>query len=401
MRVLHVLDHSVPLHSGYSFRTLAILNGQRALGWETVHLTSTKHTVDGASDEEEVDGLHFFRTRAANRALDRVPVMDQLAVIRDLTARLLEVIERTRPDIVHAHSPALNGIAALRASRKTGVPVVYELRALWEDAAVDHGTTREGSARYRLSRALETFVLKRARQITTISEGLRADIIGRGVRSDLISVIPNGVDTDHFEANLHSNAGLRATLGLDDAWVLGFVGSFYGYEGLAILIGAMPEILEGCPNARLMLVGGGFEDKALRQQVHDLALQDVVVFTGRVPHDQVASYYAAMDVMVYPRLSMRLTELVTPLKPLEAMAQGRLVMASDVGGHREMIRHGDTGILFEAGDSGSLAKAALALLATPESWQEQRDSARRYVEDERSWSSVIERYRPVYSALVS
>ena len=157
MRILHILDHSIPLHSGYAFRTLAILKQQRVLGWDTVQLTSTKHYA--ASEMEElVDGFKFYRTPSNKGLISKLPLLNQLAVIRDLEKRLYEVLKREKVDILHAHSPCLNGIAALRAGKRLKIPVVYELRASWEDAAVNHGSTTEGSLRYKVSRALETYV---------------------------------------------------------------------------------------------------------------------------------------------------------------------------------------------------------------------------------------------------
>jgi glycosyltransferase involved in cell wall biosynthesis len=158
MRVLHILDHSIPLHSGYTFRTRAILEQQRRMGWETFHLTSTKQGGTGAP-LEQVGQLAFYRTQPASGAVARLPVLNQLAVVARLEKRITEVISEVNPDLLHAHSPALNGLAALRATRKSGIPLVYEIRAFWEDAAADHGTSREGGVRYRLTRALETYVL--------------------------------------------------------------------------------------------------------------------------------------------------------------------------------------------------------------------------------------------------
>src|SRR5690349_13295518 len=142
MRILHVLDHSVPLHSGYTFRTLAILREQRRLGWETFHVTSPKQGPCGA-DEETVDGLQFYRTVSEARWLDSVPFLSELALMRSTAQRVYELAQRLRPDVLHAHSPVLNALPALWVGRRLGIPVVYEVRAFWEDAGVDHGTMRE------------------------------------------------------------------------------------------------------------------------------------------------------------------------------------------------------------------------------------------------------------------
>lgn len=399
MRVLHVLDHSIPLHSGYTFRTLSILKQQRALGWETLQLTSPKHT--GAQhDEEEFDGFRFYRTRVASGGLRALPVLGQLSVVHDTQRRLEQVLRDTKPDLVHAHSPCLNGIAALRAARSRRIPVVYEVRAFWEDAAVDHGTTIEGSARYKLTRALETWVLMRADAVTTICEGLRSDILDRGVPAERVTVIPNAVDPEQFPLLRQPDRELQRQLSLEGCFTLGFIGSFYAYEGLDLLIEALPQLLRIDPAMRVLLVGGGVAEPALKKRARELGVSDQVTFVGRVPHADVARYYSLIDLLVYPRKPMRLTETVTPLKPLEAMAQGRLLLASDVGGHRELIAEGRTGFLFTPDEPDSLARAVERVLASRESWPAVREAARRFVEAERNWAASVARYRGVYGSLL-
>jgi PEP-CTERM/exosortase A-associated glycosyltransferase len=388
LRILHVLDHSAPLHSGYAFRTLAILREQRRMGWQTVHLTSPKQGATAAL-EEEVDGWSFFRTPSASGT--------GLVRQMQLTAgRIDELIRQVEPDLIHAHSPVLNALPSLWAGRRHGLPVVYEMRASWEDAAVDHGTTSEGSLRYRLSRGLESFALKRADGITTICEGLRRDIAVRGIDPDRITVIPNAVDAATFAFGVPPDPGLRQSLGLEGAAVLGFAGSFYAYEGLDLLIEAAQLLVPKWPQLRVLLVGGGPKEARLKALVAEKGLGDRVVFTGRVPHDQVQRYYEQIDILAYPRLPIRLTEVVTPLKPLEAMAQGLMFVASDVGGHRELVRDGETGTLFKAGDATALAGAVDGLLSHRECWPQRRAAARRFVEAERTWADSVARYREVY-----
>ena len=398
MRILHILDHSIPLHSGYTFRTLSILREQRALGWQTFHITSAKQ---GSGDmlEEDVDGMRFYRTPVGKGPLAKLPVLNQVDVIDGLTKRLMQIIPQVRPDVLHAHSPSLNAIAALRAGRHFGIPVVYEVRAFWEDAAVDHGTSKEFGLRYRLSRGLETYALRQADAVTTICEGLRKDIVARGIPKDKITVIPNAVDIEHFSAGGAPDNTLKSELGLQGKRVLGFIGSFYAYEGLDVLLRALPRILVSAPDVRVLLVGGGPVDMQLRALSKDLKLEDKVLFTGRVPHAEVQKYYDLLDILVYPRLPMRLTDLVTPLKPLEAMAQQRLLVASDVGGHRELISDGSNGVLFKAGDPDSLAEKVVSLLDAKSKWQALRTEGRRFVETERNWRVSVARYQNVYGRL--
>jgi PEP-CTERM/exosortase A-associated glycosyltransferase len=349
--------------------------------------------------EESVDGWHFYRAPPESGWLSTLPVLSHLAQVEHMSARLEEVARIVRPDILHAHSPVLNAIPALRVGRRLGIPVVYEVRAFWEDAAVDHGTTTEGSLRYRLTRAWETRALRGAAHVFTICEGLRRDIVARGIAPAKVTVIPNAVDVDAFGANGQADPALAQRLGIAGATVIGFIGSFYAYEGLDLLLDALPDILARQPQVRVLLVGGGPQEAALKLQAERLGLADHVIFVGRVPHAQVQHYYDLIDVLTYPRHRMRLTELVTPLKPLEAMAQGRLLVASDVGGHKELIRHGETGVLFAAGNAAGLADAVVRLIGARSTWDDMRRAGRAFVESERSWKSSVANYRDVYASL--
>lgn len=396
MRILHVFDHSVPIQDGYAYRSLNILLEQRRQGFETVHLTSAKQ---GATTQEceAAHGLEFHRTQPATAAWAHWPVFDQWSVVATLTARLEALVRAARPDVIHAHSPALNGLAALRVGRRHGVPVVYEVRAFWEDAAVDNGSCREGDLRYRMTRGLESYVLARVDAVTCICTGLCEDMRARGIAREKITVIPNAVDPAQFALERRVDAELAASLGLASGRTLGFVGSFYAYEGLLLLLEAMPRIVARVPGAKCLLVGGGLQDAALRRRTRELGLAHCVHFTGRVPHEEVGRYYDLIDVLVYPRLSMRITELVTPLKPLEAMAQARLVVASDVGGHRELITDGRTGRLFAADDPEALAAAVVAMFDDAPRWPAYRSAGLAYVRDERNWKHSVARYHEVYA----
>ncbi|MFC1684777.1 TIGR04063 family PEP-CTERM/XrtA system glycosyltransferase [Pseudomonadota bacterium] len=402
MKILHIFDHSIPLHSGYTFRSRAILEQQRALGWQTEHVTSAKHGQASETDEleQDVEGFHFYRTSQPTGIMTRIPGLNQMSIISSLTKRLAEIIPLVKPDILHAHSPALNGMAAVNAGRQFGLPVVYEIRAFWEDAAVDHGTCKEGGLRYRLTRDMETKVIRQADAVTTICDGLRKDIVARGINEAKVSVIPNAVDPEKFSLGREAKQELQEKLGLAGCRVLGFIGSFYAYEGLSLLLQTLPQICARHNDIKVLLVGGGPQEQALRQQANELGIESAVIFTGRVPHTEVNDYYDLVDILVYPRLSMRLTELVTPLKPLEAMAQGRLFIASDVGGHHELVEDGVTGRLFKAGDVAALAGLIDSVLAEPGQWPLLKANGRKYVEEVRNWKNSVSRYQVIYERLL-
>jgi PEP-CTERM/exosortase A-associated glycosyltransferase len=398
VRILHIFDHSIPLHSGYAFRSLAILKEQRKLGYHTEHITSIKHYA-GQNAVESFEGFNFYRTQPTWRS--KFPILNQLDVIYTLEKAIIEKAGCLNIDIIHAHSPSLNAIAAKRAAKKLQLPFVYEMRASWEDAAVSHGTCKEGSVRYKLGQWLEKKALRSADHVTTICQGLANQIENWGVEKQNITVIPNAVDIEKFTLIEHKNAELMAQYQLADKLVLGFLGSFYRYEGLHILIEALVDISKQHDNCVLLLVGGGDEEQNLKTQVKQLGLEQHVIFTGRVAHENIADYYRLVDIFVYPRESIRLTELVTPLKPLEAMAQRGLVVASDIGGHREMLQHNKTGILFTPDSSSDLAKAICALIADKTLWPAIKAAGRAYVEQERSWDKSVKTIQPVYEKLLA
>ena len=397
MRILHVLDHSLPLHSGYAFRTAAILREQRALGWETIHVT-TPRVQGSAENTEEAEGLLFHRTVRKEGLASHIPGGGYANEMAATAARIDGLVAQFRPDIIHAHSPVLTALPALWVGRRHRLPVVYEVRALWEDGAVDHGTTRAGSPRYRMSRALETFALRRVDHVTTICEGLRREIAARRVPAERITVVPNAVDTKAFQFGRVPDSTLREHLGLNGATVLGFAGSFYGYEGLDLLLDAFARLSGRYPQLKVMLLGGGPQEDRLKALAAQLCIADRVRFLGRVPHKEVQRYYELFDLLVYPRRRIRVTELVTPLKPLEAMAQGRMLIASDVGGHRELIRDGETGFLFPADDAEGLATKIDVVLRCRHEWPRLLTAARHYVESERNWTVSVARYRGAYSS---
>ncbi|MBV1916534.1 MAG: glycosyltransferase, exosortase A system-associated [Sphingomonadaceae bacterium] len=399
-RILHVLDHSLPMHSGYTFRTRAILKAQAAMGLEVRAITGSRHTAPGPS-LETVDGLTFHRTDGETSGPAGLREWREIAMHAAAIERLCR---EWQPDILHAHSPALCGQAALRAGQRLSIPVVYEIRAFWEDAAVGNGTGREGSLKYRLTRQLENNTIRRADAIVTICEGLQTDLISRGFDASRMTITPNGVDLTLFGTPPVKDEALAAELGLTangrPCPVIGFIGSFYDYEGLDDLIAAMPELIARHGDARLLLVGGGPCEEALRRQASNSPCASAIRFVGRVPHTEVERYYALADIMAYPRKKSRLTDLVTPLKPLEAMAQGKIVAASDVGGHRELIEDGVTGALFAPDNPKACAEALAALLGQQSGWNDYRRAGREYVENQCDWAANVQRYQDVYQTLL-
>jgi glycosyltransferase involved in cell wall biosynthesis len=214
-------------------------------------------------------------------------------------------------------------------------------------------------------------------------------------------VIPNAVNVETFNLIRDKDQALLKEFDLDGKVVLGFLGSFYGYEGLDLIIKALPGIIKSIPNAVLLLVGGGPQEQNLKARVKSLGFEQHVIMPGRVSHDRVSRYYSLVDLLVYPRKSMRLTELVTPLKPLEAMAQGIPVLASDVGGHKELIENGINGWLFESDNVDALTDSAIKILSERGSWPALVANGRNYVEQVRNWKNSVSNYQALYENLLS
>lgn len=395
-RILHILDHSLPLHSGYTFRTRAILKAQQALGLDVRGITGLRHGEQGASPEV-VDALTFHRTPGKAQGPAGLKEWREIGALADA---IMALAQDWRPDILHAHSPALDGLAAVRAGKTLGIPVVYEIRAFWEDAAVGNLATHEGSIKYRLTRQLENMAVSCADAVMTICKGLKDDLVARGVSPAKIGIMPNGVDLTMFGTPAPRDAALAQELGMGDGPVIGFIGSFYDYEGLDDLIAAMPLLLERHGDARLLLVGGGPMAEALEAHAKASPAAHAIRFTGRVPHGEVERYYALTDVMAYPRKCSRLTDLVTPLKPLEAMAQMKLVAASNVGGHRELVTHADTGMLFPPDDAAACAASLADLLDRRDDWDAMRQRGKTHVRDNHDWHRNAQRYLSVYQRLL-
>jgi glycogen(starch) synthase len=399
--VLHILDHSLPLLSGYSVRSHSLIGAQEKIGFVSEALTGPLHQLeDPGAVDTTVDEVLYRRTPlqsgVVRHVLDRrIPVLREIAVVRLLRDRIVEVLDAQPFDVVHAHSPALCGLAALQAATSRRIPFVYEIRAFWEDAAVDQKKTSPQSPRYRITRQLEEYVARRADAVVGIARHILQDLRERGLDPMKLFHVPNGVDAERF-TSLPRDTELAAQLGLSDAPVLGFIGSLYRYEGIAWLVRTAADLrCRGIP-LQLLIVGQGEEMTEILTAVQKSSAQDYVHVVGQVPHGEARRYYSLMDVMVYPRRRIRLTELTTPLKPLEAMAQGKAVLASDVGGIRELVEPEEPCLLFQPDDVEDFCSKASQLLGDEKFRHKLGESARQMVLRAKDWKVLAQRYEAVY-----
>jgi PEP-CTERM/exosortase A-associated glycosyltransferase len=401
LRILHVLDHAPPLQSGYVVRSQNIFREQVRRGWQPVAVVSPKqeeHSKEAWQDSREIAGVRYYGTRKASAGV--FPLEGELRLMYAISRRIREIAQIEKPAVIHAHSPILNAYPAVYAGRRLGIPVVYEIRAFWEDAMVDHGTTAEGSLRYRMVRGAETWIARRADHTTVLCQGIRADLHKRGVPLEKLTAIKNGVDVDGLAGGPPDQEFQRAWK-LEGKKVVGFIGSFYRYEGLDLLVEAFARLAGSRPELVLLLLGGGEVEHEIREQADKLGLGDRVLLPGRITYDRVPGAYGLMDLLVFPRRSMRLTELTTPLKPLEAMAMRKAVIASDIGGHRELMGDRDTALLFPAGDSAALAGAIETLLKDDSRRTHLAENGRRWVVQEHSWEKTTAPYEAIYARLLA
>ena len=446
-RVLHLVTDALPTtNAGYTVRTQRIAAAQREAGLDPHVLTKAGFPVaQGHLDGRrlaEVDGVPYHRL-IPYRLPSRADAAAALGL--DLAARLTG---RLRPAVLHAASNHLNGQLALALREDFGLPVIYEVRGFWEETWLSrHGVapgdpaaqapqpgvtpSRARSASlspaepvpavtarrapvaparlpgadlaasdfYQLSRAAETRCMTEADLVVTLGEVMREEIVARGVAADKVIVVPNAVSADFLEP-LPDGAPLRESLGIRPGeLVVGVVSNLVAYEGVGTLLEAAGELRRRGLAVRPLIVGDGTERTALERLAGQLGLTGTAIFTGRVPMSQVRRYHAVLDLFAVPRTSDRVCQLVTPLKPVEAMASGLCVVASDVGALREIIRPEATGALATSGDSASFANIMEPLLYSSDTRRKLGANAREWVARDRTWAHNAAIYRAAYERL--
>ena len=398
-RVLHLVSHSLPHHtSGGTYRTHYLTRAQRDAGLEPFVATPLgfpwRAGVTEAQVVDELDGITYTRVPDDN------PSDGGLAARlgRNLEG-LIALVEELRPAVLHPHSDYLNALLALELRRLFGIPVVYEVRGFPEERLVRREGSRAFSDQSVGRRAMELECMISADRIVTLAEVMKRHIISRGVAAEKIHIMPNGVDPVALQP-VPRDAGLARRLGFEDGeTVLGYVSTFHGYEGIQFIVRATAELIRRGHRARALLVGDGRERPALEALAEQLGVADAVVFAGRVPHDEVLAYYGLIDLFICARRAEATSELVTPLKPFEAMAVECPVIVSDVGALREIVRDGETGRRFRPEDPIHLADIAETLIEDPSQRRRLAAAGREWVTTERTWDANGGRYRALYEEL--
>ena len=395
-RVLHCVTNALPYtQAGYTVRTHRIVTAQRAAGLDPHVVTSWGWPMlQGHTDVEayeEIDGVPYHRLLPhgdmPGHARDRL-----IRGTEDVTALVAEL----RPKVLHAATDHRNGTVAMAVRERTGTPVVYEVRGFLEETWASRDPARVGTERHRLQRECEANLMRSADAVVTLAETMAAEIVERGVPRDRIFLAPNAVDDSLLTAD-YDGATFRAAHGIGpDEIVVGSVSSIVAYEGFATLLSAAALLRDAGTPVRVLLVGDGTEREALVKQVSALKLREHAILPGRVGPEEALRAQAAIDIFVCPREDLRVCRLVTPLKPVEAMALGKPVVLSDLPALSELVGGEGAGMLVPPGDPQALADALGALRDDPARRAEMGEAGRAEVAAKRTWSRIAETYRDVY-----
>ncbi len=398
-RVLHLVNDALPTaNAGYTIRTHEIVRAQQAAGLDPHVATRCGFPVtQGRLDGRRLvtlDGIPYHRLLPW-----RLPARADAAAALGLqmAARLTEQI---RPSVLHAASNYTNALVALALGERYGLPVVYEVRGFWEDTWLSRhpdGADLARSELYRRNRDLETRCMLAADLVVTLGEAMREEIVGRGVPAGKVLIVPNAV-SEEFLRPLPDATALRAELGIAPReHVVGVVSSLVPHEGIGTLLEATRLLRSRGLPVRALIVGDGPERAALQRQAAGLGLGEAAIFTGRVPAAKVREFHALLDVFVVPRNPDRVCQLVTPLKPVEAMASGLCVVTSEVKALAEIIKPDVTGALTTPQDPVALADSLELLVCSPDVRRKLGDNAREWVARDRTWAHNAARYRDAYA----
>lgn len=403
-RVLYLLHNSLPHNSaGYATRTHGLLRELNRAGWDVDGVTRLGFPYDmpGKADlpdvplHEEIDGVDYRRL-FDGRSIERKNPL--YFYVERYKKAVVELALRENPSILHAASNHWNGLTAVTAARELGIPSIYEVRGLWEVTRGSRNPEWAGSSMYNYIARMEADAAKAATRVFTITNALRDEMISRGVDGNKIVVLPNGVDTSRFTP-IPRDEELALELGLQGKTVIGYVGSILDYEGLGLLIDAAAQLSTERSDFHVLLVGDGAELERFALRVQEEQLQDVITFTGRVPHEDVERYYSLVDITPFPRLPLPVCEMVSPLKPFEAMAMGKAVIASDVAALAEIVTPGENGLLHTKGDAQSLRAELGRLLDDPDLRARLGAQAREWVVANRDWASIAGTVANAYEEL--
>jgi glycosyltransferase involved in cell wall biosynthesis len=408
--VLYLLHNSLPYNSGgYATRTHGLLQAINQAGrFSIIGVTRPGYPSDHKAHIskplpaniptfDEIDGVRYERCEQSWRRSSAT-----LAEYVDAFAWRVENLARKhRCCLIHAASNFPNGLAAALAARRLGIPAIYEVRGLWELTRMSRDPLWHRSEHYAFTASMETQACAAADAVITLTGGLRDLLVERGTPADKISILPNSVNPELF-VPAERNQELAQSLGIHpDDVIVGYLGSIVAYEGLDDLLRALSLLrAKGIENIKFLLVGDGAALPSLQRLVAELGLQDIAIIAGRVPHESVADYYSLVDIAAFPRKPLAVCETVSPIKPLEAMCMAKAIVVSSVKALAEMVRHGETGLIFKSGDANDLARSLSVLIDNPTRRQNLGLAARDWATETRTWDTACHTAEDLYEQLL-
>lgn len=403
-RILHLVSFSEPYRqAGYTVRTRSVARAQIDAGLDAHVATRAGFPrsmgIADAPKEDVIAGVPYHRVTPD---IDYEGPSDRKQT--EGARATIELLETLRPAALQPASHYVQAKLALALGRPIGIPVVYEVRGFWEDSWAASPWHDEATAmatdRYRMTRETETAAMLAVDAVVTLSETMRQEIIERGIPAERLTVVPNAVEIEDFEPVARDDA-IAASLGIGRGEpVVGYISSLNAYEGIEYLLEAASRLRSQGQKLRVLIVGEGDHERAIRATGRRLGLDDgTLIMPGRVPHDRILGYYALIDVFVVPRKGNRVSRLVTPLKPFEAMALERALVVSDLPALREIVTPGETGMTFKADDADDLARVLSNLLGDPALRARLGRQAREWIKAERTWAQNGRRYRELYERL--
>jgi glycosyltransferase involved in cell wall biosynthesis len=401
---LYLLHNRLPYNSGgYATRSHGLLTSIKQW-WNISGVSRLGYPQDRKGLEtmeftpfHEIDNIKYHCLKADGNSFGQIPISEY---IDEYSKELLELCSKEKPSIIHAASNYMNGLAANNVAKRLGIKSVYEVRGLWEITRISRDPEWKDTEYYNMMSQLEAQAAKDADAVFTLTNALKNELINRGVAADKIHLLPNGVDSSRFLPKERNNE-LALKLGVKNKVVIGFLGSVVQYEGVEYIIQAASILKKkGIHNFAVLIVGDGAVLDNVKSLTSDLNMNDYVKFTGRVPHDEIEDYYSVVDICPLPRKGLPVCEMVSPLKPFEAMAMGKVVVSSDVAALAEIIDDGVTGLLHKKDDPEDLANKIRLLIEDHNLRERLGKSAREWVVAERDWKVIAKRVDTVYRNLL-
>jgi len=411
--IAYVLHNSLPYASGgYATRGHGLATALFNNGYNVNIVTRPGFPLDTKKELkssdinslQNIDGVEYHTILEPRR--DKLPTFEY---IQRASEALIEKFKVIKPSLVVAASNHLTALPALIAARKLGVPFVYEVRGFWEVTRISREPEFEQTEWYKLLCGFEALTATQADHVFTLTTPMAEELQSRGVNKDSITILPNSCNPERFEPTSR-DVELAARLGIPTTVpVIGYIGTFVQYEGLEHLAEACGILKQKGVEFRLLVVGNentaGNDKGPISQKIMDVAAQynfeEWLIMPGRIPHEEVEAYYSLIDIAPFPRKPQPVTEMVSPMKPLEAAAMKKAIVVSSVRALTDMIADGKNGLVFEKGNVEDFAEKLFELVSNDTLRTELGENARKWVEQERTWDKTSNMFAKKINALES